>query len=246
MLSKKAYISPFGMVRHEVAVLLKEVYHAILRERSKQKMAHFRKCTMSESVHLCPHYERSESIETYSNSEIDKGRSYNNYNLAPYREDQIDYIRHQLKEIPHVQRKDLVVMTDIIITAPKDLEDTPERFFEEAYSFCSERFGRKSGMGEDVVISAYVHMDETTPHMHFAFLPIIHKDESSRFCAKEVVDRSELRTFHKDLQKHMDSQNISCSILNGNTRYDNNGRALSIKNLKKEGKEWDKTWEIEW
>lgn len=209
-------------------------------------MAHFRKFNMSESVHLCPHYERSETIETYGNSDVDKEKSGNNYNLAPDREDQIGYIRQQLEEIPHSNRKDLVVMTDIIITAPKDLDESPERFFEEAYNFCTNRFGEKSGMGEDVVISAYVHMDETTPHMHFAFLPVIEKETEQKFCAKEVVNRTELQTFHKDLQKHMDEKKIHCGVLNGNTRYDSNGRALSVKEIKRGEKNWDRTWEIEW
>lgn len=209
-------------------------------------MSHFRKCTLQESVHLCPHYERSSTIKTYSNSEIDKEKSSNNYNLAPDREDQIGYIRQKLQEISHVNRKDLVVMVDIIITVPKDLEESPVRFFAETYNFCISRFGEKSGMGEDVVISAYCHMDETTPHMHFAFLPICSSGDVKRFCAKEVVNRKELQTFHKDLQKHMDKKKIRCSVLNGNTRYDSNGRALSVKELKRSGKELDRSWENEW
>lgn len=44
-----------------------------------------------------------------------------------------------------------------------------KRFFELVYLFLTERYG------EENVISAYVHMDETTPHMHFLFVPVIVK-----------------------------------------------------------------------
>lgn len=33
-------------------------------------------------------------------------------------------------------------------------------------------------LGEQYIISANVHLDETTPHMHIVFLPVIHKQDS--------------------------------------------------------------------
>lgn len=221
-------------------------------------MAHMRKCDMSEAIHLCKHYERNSCIRSYGNSDVDMTKTCENYNLAPERESQTGYIRKKLDEIEHANRKDLVVMGDLIITAPADMERTYlNDFFREAYAFCVDRYGSKSGLGEDVVISAYVHQDETTPHMHFAFVPVkadITKETGEitkqRFCAKEVINRQDLRTLHKDLQVWLDDRQIPARVINGNTKYDSAGRSLSIKELKRGAKEkergrWDKVTDAE-
>ena len=51
-------------------------------------------------------------------------------------------------------------------TAARLDERMQELFFEETYAFLSERYGAQN------VISAYVHLDERSPHMHFAFVPV--------------------------------------------------------------------------
>ena len=56
------------------------------------------------------------------------------------------------------------------------------------------------------VISAYVHFDEVTPHMHYAFVPVVEdkKKGGYKLSAKEAITREDLRTFHKDLSNHME------------------------------------------
>lgn len=221
-------------------------------------MAHMRKCDMSEAIHLCVHYERNSCIRSYGNSDVDMTKTCENYNLAPERESQTGYIKQMLDEIDHAHRKDLIVMGDLIITAPADMERTYlNDFFKEAYEFCIDRYGSKSGLGEDVVISSYVHLDETTPHMHFAFIPVkadVAKETGEilrqRFCAKEVINRQELRTLHKDLQTWLDDRQIPARVVNGNTKYDSAGRSLSVKELKRGGKElkrgrWDSSADVD-
>lgn len=68
-----------------------------------------------------------------------------------------------------VNHKDGTVTTE---RAPKlkEVEYTEEQmkqFFALSYEFLSERYGKEN------VISVYVHLDETTPHMHFLFIPIV-------------------------------------------------------------------------
>ncbi|WP_256870002.1 plasmid recombination protein [Bacillus sp. CDB3] len=55
--------------------------------------------------------------------------------------------------------------------------------------------------GEKNVLSANVHNDETTPHMHFAFMPVVwdEKKQREKVSAKEILNRKDLRTFHQDL-----------------------------------------------
>lgn len=55
------------------------------------------------------------------------------------------------------------------------------------------------------------------------------------FCAKEAVGREDLKTFHEDLAKKLEEKGIcqKSDILNGATQRDANGRALSVKQLKR-------------
>lgn len=61
--------------------------------------------------------------------------------------------------------------------------------------------------GEKNVISAYVHMDETSPHMHFAFVPVVtdKKKGHEKGSAKEALCWSEkgLNKFHGEFDAHM-------------------------------------------
>src|SRR5699024_194930 len=47
--------------------------------------------------------------------------------------------------------------------------------------------------------------DETTPHMHFAFMPVTYDEKKRRekVSAKEVLNRNELKSFHQDLDNHL-------------------------------------------
>ena len=131
-------------------------------------------------------------------------------------------------------RKDAVRMCCWVVDVPKGLpEEKKEAFFKTVYDFLVERYGTKSGMGEDVVISAYLHKSETTDHIHFAFLPVVERNGKKSFCAKEAVGREDLRTFHEDLARELEVHGIcqKSDILNGKTQRDASGRALSVKQL---------------
>ena len=201
-----------------------------------------KKSTMQDIGHLCAHYERSVAPGHYSNENIDQTRIHEDHiNLGPdrhatYAKD-TDYIKHMIKEVmgDRTLRKDAVRMVTWVVDVPDSIpiEERPT-FFREAYNFLVDRYGRKSGMGEDIVISCYIHKSETREHMHFAFMPILEKNGKRSFCAKEVVDRDDLRSFHTDLADYMEARNIckKSDIVNGNTIKDSTGRALSVRELK--------------
>ncbi|EGT0001083.1 hypothetical protein I9Y31_003429 [Clostridium perfringens] len=189
-------------------------------------MAHFMKNTKGSCVNLLRHFERNEGIKEYSNESIDFDKSYLNYNLAPERGDQLEFINKKCKEHKALNRKDVNVMCNWIVTLPKEIDDEYEerRFFQKTYDFLSEKYG------EENVISAYVHKDETTPHIHFAFVPVVFDEKKSKYkiSAKECVDRNELKAFHNDFQKYLDNYGFNCSVLNNTTSKGNK----SIKELK--------------
>lgn len=190
--------------------------------------------------HLCAHYERSVQPGHYGNADIDQARlSEDRVNLAPTRTNgQTAYIKQQIAAVMDGKklRKDAVHMCSWVVTVPENFpKEKEQEFFRAAYDFLVERYGSKSGMGEDCVISAYIHQSETTPHLHFAFLPIMERDGKKTFCAKEAVNRTDLTTFHRDLAEYMDAKGIckKSDILNGKTKRDDTGRALTVRQLKR-------------
>lgn len=220
-------------------------------------MSHMDKYQKADAKRLLGHYARKETEggdKTYRSC-VEKKRSYLNYNLAPKRNmTDSEYLELMLNEVDHMKTDRLVVMADFIVPQPKELDpQDSELFFQTVYDFCVDRYGRISGLGEDVVISAYVHCDETTKHIHFAFVPVIQKqveevvgvDEfgkeivvektRQRFGAKYLISRKELTQVHRDLQKWLDDRGIAnAKVLNGKTKRNKSGKAYTVDELKRE------------
>ena len=192
-------------------------------------MAHIEKFNRAAIGHMLAHYDRG--AERIGNECVDRTRSHLNYNLAaelqPKR--QGDFIKQRCSEVKVQNRKDVNLMCTWIVTVPKDLpENEHEQFFKTTFDFLSDRYGKEN------VISAYVHMDETTPHMHFAFIPVVpDKKKQGKFkvSAKERINRFELCSFHFELEQALSTAlGHSVGILNGATKDGNK----SVTRLKRE------------
>ena len=59
----------------------------------------------------------------------------------------------------------------------------------------NERTKEKYASNPDTIISAVVHMDEKTPHMHLSFVPLT---EDGRLCAKEIIGNKKKLTQWQD------------------------------------------------
>lgn len=169
-------------------------------------MAHAMSHKAGGAVAVLRHDERTEKdkIQSRKNECIVPERTHLNYNLAPPRREKnlMQHIRQICDEngVRLNNRKDLNVMSSWVITAPKDLPEEMEKlFFSVCYDFLSERYGKK------FVLSATVHKDETTPHMHFCFIPVAFDRKNDRLTvsSKLVLSRSELQRFHKELGARM-------------------------------------------
>jgi len=163
-------------------------------------MAHAAKYTKAAAGHMTRHYDRT--ADNISNEKIIPELSGTNYNLGPHRDGtQMEFINKRCSEVKCLNRKDVNVMCSWAVTMPQTLHPYEhERFFKAAYEFLVDRYG-----GEKNVISAYVHMDETTPHMHFAFVPVVtdKKKGIEKVAAKEAIDRTDLQSFHTDFDERM-------------------------------------------
>ncbi len=140
------------------------------------------------------------------NNDIDPYRTILNYDL--HNKDKINY-NQRVKEIiaegykgAKAIRKDATVMTSTIVTSDKGFFDKlslkeQRLFFEESYKFLKECYGEKN------IVSAVVHMDETTPHMHLTAVPLT---EDGKLSAKTIIDRKFLRHIQKAIPELLQSK----------------------------------------
>lgn len=186
-------------------------------------MAHVEKYTRTQVNNLFRHYERE-----YITENVDEQRTHLNYNLFEDAENRkgIDILQERLNNVHYLKRKDVNIMCSWIITTPKSLkEEHHKQFFNECYKFLNDRYGHNN------VVGAYVHIDEMQPHLHYVFVPVVHdnKKNISKVCAKDVINRKELKVFHRDLKKHLENKmNMQVDILN-NATINGNKTVLELK-----------------
>ena len=115
--------------------------------------------------------------KNYSNKNINTELSHRNYSLKDCKhsyEKEFDLIKEkynlkgQIKTVSNIA-------CEYIITSDKEYfnsigMDESKRYFETAYKFVCEY----KNLGEQYILSAKVHMDEETPHMHLVFIPVVH------------------------------------------------------------------------
>lgn len=197
-------------------------------------MAHVQKFTRGNLNGLSIHLDRK--TDHHSNEEIDPTKTYLNIDLCQKEGDTLSRLNDRLKEVYCMKRDDVKVGCSWIVTLPKHLKEQTESdqqaFFEKTYAFLSERYG-----GEKNVLSAQVHLDETTPHLHFVFMPVVwdEKKQREKVSAKEVLNRNDLQKFHGELDTFLKKELPTIykdGILNGETI-----ELDSVKEIKKYAKQ---------
>ena len=175
------------------------------KKKGGSAMAHVAKYTAAAVGHMTNHYGRSSDDGVKrSNENIDPKRTHLNYNLAPDREGgQVAFLQRRLSQVKVQKRADVNVLCDWVVTLPQGsyTPDQERAFFQKSYDFLSAQYG------ESNVVSAYVHMDETQPHLHFAFVPVVpdRRRGGEKVSAKECITRANLNSFHSDFQSYLDA-----------------------------------------
>ena len=163
---------------------MSKAQHGILR---------FHKYKGPEIGQIEAHNERTK--EKYaSNPDIDSARKHLNYNLLTPPPKYRPEAERQIREAGCRTRKDSVRLVETMITASPEFfqNKSPQEireYFERALEFM------KSKQNPDTIISAVVHMDEKTPHMHLCFVPLT---EDGRLSAKDIVGNKKKLTKWQD------------------------------------------------
>ena len=143
--------------------------------------------------------------ESHSNPDIDYSRSTGNYDLCETPSSSYaEAIQNRIDDLLMVKavRKDAVHLCGLIVSSDKSFftrigKDETRRFFVEAAAYLTEFVGKEN------VISAMVHMDEKTPHMHFLHVPVT---PDGRLSANSIYTRSSLKKLQTDLPSYLQSR----------------------------------------
>lgn len=155
--------------------------------------------------------------KNYSNDNIDKERSYLNYSIKSHKY-RYDKEFDRLKEKYNLKGQIKTVSNiacEYIITSDKQFfeeigEEETKRYFETAYKFVSEY----KNLGEQYIMSAKVHMDEETPHMHLIFFPVVHTTDKKGnnidklACSEFWKEKDSYRRLQDAFYQYMTSHNF--------------------------------------
>ena len=167
--------------------------------KAQYAILRFAKYKGPEIGHIESHNERTK--EKYaSNPDIDTSRSHLNFHLvSPERKYRAE-AEKQIAEAGCRTRSDSVRVVEVLVTASPEFFKGKKKaeiraYFQEALDFIQQHQNPRT------IISAVVHMDEKTPHMHLCFVPLT-KDK--RLSAKEIVGNKKKLTWWQDeFWKHM-------------------------------------------
>lgn len=138
------------------------------------------KYTKDELIQISPHNERVK--KKYSNENIDKTKSHLNYHIKSTQSP--NYLKEfkRLKEENNLKgqlHKNSIYACEMIITSDTTFfdnlrqnstnTDRIKQFFQDSFDFVSTY----NNLGVENIISAVVHLDEKTPHMHLVFIPVV-------------------------------------------------------------------------
>ena len=212
-------------------------------------MAHLEKFTLGSCRAILEHDTRTAN-HAYKNKDIDTTRSHLNYSLVTSDITAEERLKQRLSEVKVQKRSDVNVLCSWIVTLPEDVQQQDERkFFETVYAFLEQEAGSKN------VVSADVHYDESRPHLHFTFVPVVantrkYKDPNKqpkyteKCCADEKLTRSYLQQFHERLDTYVAEHAFKCAIRTGATNFNRSISELKAETAREIQAEKDKQQEL--
>lgn len=167
----------------------------------------------------------------YSNKDINKSNSIKNYSLKKCNPSYLNAFKTLQNQYDLKGRiiSTTNILCEFVITSDKDFfekigETETLRYFKTAYKFVANY----QNLGEEFIVSSKIHLDETTPHMHIVFVPVVHKIDTKSGKQISKVACSEYwkgKDSYKRLQDNFYSYMTKAGFklergLNGNTHIE--------------------------
>ena len=162
------------------------------------------KLTRAQAMGAYKHNERK--TKNHSNKNINSSKTELNYYL---KKNELSYIKEfdRIKEKYDLKgqiRSNSNIMCEMVFTSDQKFFDEigyeeSQIYFKESYDFIC----KYKDLGEQNIISAVVHMDEDTPHMHLLFIPVVHSTDKQG----NKIDKVCSREFWRGKNSYRDLQN---------------------------------------
>lgn len=178
--------------------------------------------------------------KNHTNKDIDLSKTHLNYyikkNNYTYTKE-FDKLRKEQNLAGHL-RENSIIMCQMIFTSDQEFfdrigEQETKRYFDECYKFiCNYK-----NLGEENIISAVVHLDEGTPHLHLIFVPVVHTKNKEnkpikKICARDFwKGRDSYRKLQDAYFEHVKSKGFN--LERGLYVEETNRKNLSVEEFKK-------------
>lgn len=141
---------------------------------------------------------------------IDRKLTENNFTIGEIHDRK--WVAERLKNVyQKPNQKKPIETCDIVVTLPqsesKDINNV-RQFMQAAYNSLKKQYGNNNN-----IVGCWVHLDESQPHMHFAFLPISKRNSKQKPEYKEKLSthaywpkKNSLQEMHRDLQEDIDAE----------------------------------------
>ncbi|XZM35541.1 MobV family relaxase (plasmid) [Clostridium perfringens] len=163
------------------------------------------------------------------NKDIDLSKTHLNYDLVESNFNLYQRIKKRVEEVrenSRIQKNSVVDVSNIITLNKEQFEewgkDKSKEYFREVYNYFCDEFGKEN------VVSAKVHMDETTPHMHLHFVPI----KDGKLQCRSVLNQSRFNKVHTNAPKYLQEKGFN--VVRGNGKTKERGNIDNIHEYKKE------------
>lgn len=145
------------------------------------------------------HDQREKDGTSHTNKDIDWSKTKENISLIEQNERFRTAVSKRISalNLKRKPRSDATVMCQCLVTSDNAFFDKMSRseqteYFKQSLDFIKKRYG------ENNLVSATVHYDERTPHMHVNFVPVT---EDGRLSAKDLFSPTSLRVLQDDYNR---------------------------------------------
>lgn len=145
------------------------------------------------------HDRREKDGVSHTNEDIDWTKTRENIDLLEQQERFRTVVSNRIDELNLTKqpRNDATVMAQCLITSDnaffqKMNKAEQTEYFKKSFDFLEKRYGKEN------MVSAVIHYDERTPHMHVNFVPVT---SDGRLSARDLFSPKELRKLQDDYNK---------------------------------------------
>lgn len=145
------------------------------------------------------HDQREKDGVSHTNEDIDWTKTRENVALLEQQDKFRTVVSNRIAELElkRKPRSDATVMCQCLVTSDNAFFEKMSRqeqteYFKQSLDFIKERYGEKN------LVSAIIHYDERTPHMHVNFVPVT---EDGRLSAKDLFSPKSLRVLQNDYNR---------------------------------------------